>query len=91
MSIRDIKELRKLIKNRINLGLEINSSICTEFEKKLKHKNFLFSSGIDFVYEFFNFESKIQNNQLGKVIKFFGKNKSLTSFLATIADDGIPT
>ncbi len=91
MSIRDIKELSKIIENRIDLGLEINKSICLEFEKNLKHKNLLFSSGIDFVYEFFNLESKIQSNNLGKVVEFFGKNKSLTSFLTTIADDGIST
>ncbi len=91
MSIRDIKELSKIIKNKIDLGLEVDNSICHEFEKKIKHKNFLFSSGIDFVYEFFNFESRIQNNQLGKLVEFFGKNKSFTSFLAKIADDGIST
>tara|TARA_A100001011_G_C14292443_1_gene836864 strand:- start:1577 stop:2653 length:1077 start_codon:yes stop_codon:yes gene_type:complete len=90
MSLRDIKQLNKLIKNRINLGLEIDRSIIFEFEKKFKHKNFIFSSGIDLVYEFFNFESKIKNNQLGKIIKFLGKNKSLNNILTTIADDGIP-
>ena len=34
MSLRDIKQLNKLIKNRINLGLEIDRSIIFEFEKK---------------------------------------------------------
>ena len=90
MSLRDIKQLNNLIKNRIDLGLEVDKSIIFEFEKKFRHKNFIFSSGIDLVYEFFNFESKIKNNQLSKIIEFIGKNKSLTNILTTIADDGIP-
>jgi 2-octaprenyl-6-methoxyphenol hydroxylase len=91
MTLRDIKQLNKIITDRIDLGLAIDSSICFEFEKKLKHKNFLFSSGIDLIYEFFNFESKLKNNQLGKLVELIGKNKSLNDILITIADDGIPT
>ena len=34
MTIRDIKLLSKLIKLRLNNGLEIDSSICVDFEKK---------------------------------------------------------
>ncbi len=89
MSIRDIKKLHQLVKNRINLGLEINSSICLDFEKQFKYKNYLFSSGIDFIYEFFNLESNIKNNQLGKTIKLLGKNKSFINFLTKLADNGI--
>ncbi len=89
MSLRDINQLNKIVVSRIDLGLEVDSSICSEFEKKLKHKNFLFSSGIDLIYEFFNFESKIKNDQLGKIIEYFGKKKSLNNFLTAIADEGI--
>ena len=88
MSIRDIKELSKIIKNKIDLGLEVDNSICHEFEKKIKHKNFLFSSGIDFVYEFFNFENKINSNVLSKMVKFLGKNKTVNKFFTNIADNG---
>ena len=88
MSIRDIKQLLEIIKNRTSLGLEIDSSVCLDFERKLKHKNYLFSSGIDFIYEFFNLESSIKNNRIGKVSEFFGKNKSLKNFVTKFADDG---
>ncbi len=91
MSLRDIKQFYEIIMNRINLGLEVDSSVCFEFEKKSKHKNFLFSNGIDFIYEFFNFERKIKNKQLGKIVSFFGKNKAIKNILTTIADDGIST
>ena len=88
MSLRDIKQLLEIIKNRTSLGLEIDSSVCLDFERKLKHKNYLFSSGIDFIYEFFNLESSIKNNRMGKVLEFFGKNKSLKNFVTKFADDG---
>ena len=62
MSLRDIKEILNLIKSRINNGLDLDNSVCADFEKKTRHKNYIFSQGIDFVYEFFKFETKIQNN-----------------------------
>ena len=38
MSLRDIKLLSNLIDERMNLGLELDSSICQEFQKKFKIK-----------------------------------------------------
>ena len=46
----------------------------------MRHKNFLFANGIDFVYEFFHFESKFQNPLLSKSVQFLGKNKNLNKF-----------
>ncbi len=88
MTIRDIKQLLKIVNSRIDLGLEINSTVCLEFEKLTKHKNYLFTSGIDFVYELFNFESKIKGKNLSKVIQFLGKNKSLNKFFTKFANEG---
>ena len=59
MSLRDIKILSELIDKRIKFGLDIDNSICHEFEKNIKDKNYIFSTGIDWIYELFNFESKI--------------------------------
>ena len=89
MSIRDIKVIFELIKFKLDIGLEIDSSICIDFEKKAKHKNYLFSKGIDLVYEFFNLESKINNNVLAKSIQFFGKNKFLNKSFEKIANNGL--
>jgi 2-octaprenyl-6-methoxyphenol hydroxylase len=89
MSIRDIKLLINLIKYKTDLGLELDSSICVDFEKKIKHKNYLFSNGVDFVYEFFNFESKLKNPILSKSIQFLGKNKSINRFVTKLADSGL--
>ena len=54
MSIRDIKEILKLINHRRDHGLDLEHSICSEFEKHNKHKNDLFSNVIEFIHELFN-------------------------------------
>ena len=89
MSLRDIKELTKLIKFKCDHGLEIDKSICTEFEKKTRHRNYLFSSGVDFIYELFDFESRAQNKIFSRAIKFFSKNKFLNKSFQKIANNGL--
>ena len=89
MSLRDIKLLSDLIDEKINLGLDLDTSICEEFQKKSQSKNFIFLSGIDWIYEIFNFESKMKSNLLGKYINIFGKNKSINSFFKKFADKGL--
>ncbi len=89
MSLRDIKLISKLIDKKINLGLEIDKSICHEFQKKSQDKNYLFSTGIDLIYELFNLESKIKPNLLSKSIELIGKNKVINSFFIKFADHGI--
>ena len=89
MSIRDIKEIVKLIKFRISHGLDLDNSICMDFEKKTKHKNYIFSNGIDLIYEYFNFENKMNNNILSKTVKYLGRNKFANKFFKEFADNGI--
>ena len=89
MTLRDIREIMKLINSRKENGLALDSSICIDFEKNLRHKNILFSSGIDFIYEFFNFESKTNNKILSKSIRSLGKNKIINNFFTKIADQGL--
>ena len=85
MTLRDIRDLGNLIELKLKNGLEIDNSICEEFQNMTKHKNYLFSSGIDFVYEFFNFESKMNNNILSRSVRFIGKNKFLNRSFKNIA------
>ena len=89
MTLRDIHILMNIIKEKIDLGLPLDSSINNEFEKKLKHKNVLFSNGIDLIYEFFNFERKLNNNFLSKSVKLIGNNPSINKMFVQIADKGI--
>ena len=89
MNIRDIKEIHKLIKFKKENGLDIDTSICVDFEKNTRNRNYLFSSGIDFIYEFFNFENKIKGNVLSKSVKFLGNSKIINKFFIKFADNGI--
>ena len=89
MSIRDIKILSGIIQNKIDLGIQLDGSILSDFEKETKNKNFIFSSSIDFIYEIFNLDKKISNKSFNNILKIIGKNKNLTDFLMKIADKGL--
>jgi 2-octaprenyl-6-methoxyphenol hydroxylase len=89
MTIRDIRMLSNIIKNKLDLGLEFDSSINKEFEKNVKYKNFIFSNGVDLIHEFFNYERKTKNSVLSKSIQIVGKNSSVNKAFIKIADEGI--
>ena len=89
MTIRDIKTLSLIIQNRIELGLQLDESVFSEFEKKTKNKNFLFSKSIDFIYEVFNFDKKIKSKSFDNILKKIGKNSKLTNYFIKLADKGI--
>ena len=89
MSIRDIKLLSELIDQKIQIGLDIDTSICKDFQKNSQDKNFIFSTGIDLIYELFHFEAKIKTKLLSKSINIIGKNKLINSFFKRFADNGL--
>ncbi len=89
MNIRDMKEIYNLIEFKKEHGLNLDISICSDFEKNVKYKNYLFANGIDLIYELFKFESKIDNDKLSKSVKFLGKNKTINKFFTKFADKGM--
>ena len=89
MTIRDIKALSAINKNKIDLGMQLDSSILDQFEKETKNKHFLFSNSVDFIYEAFNLDKKIKSNTFNKILKIAGQNKSLTSYFIKLADRGL--
>jgi 2-octaprenyl-6-methoxyphenol hydroxylase len=89
MSLRDIKLLSKLIDDRINIGLDLDSSLCHEFQKKSQDKNYIFSSTIDFIYELFNLQNEFNLKLISRTINIVGKNKYINSFFQKIADNGL--
>ena len=91
MTLRDIKKIKELIKFKKAHGLDLDISICSDFEKSTRDKNYLFSNGIDFIYEIFNFESRLNINNLSKSIKYLGKNKMINNLFIKFADNGIVT
>ena len=88
MTIRDIKILLKIIREKLNVGLPLDSSVNSEFQKKLRHKNFIFSNGIDLIHEFFNIERKMKNSLLSKSVKFISSHHSINKIFMKIADRG---
>ena len=89
MTIRDVNILMRIIKQKLDLGLSIDSNVNSQFEKKLRHKNYVFSNGIDLIHEFFNLERKFDNSLFSKSVKLLGKNPFLNKFFSQIADKGI--
>jgi len=89
MTIRDIKVLTQIIKKKLDLGLLLDSSVSLEFQKRTKHKNFIFSNGIDLIHEFFNIERKTRSNLLSKSVKLVGSQQSINRMFTKIADKGI--
>ena len=89
MSIRDIKTLSSLIDKKIELGLPLDLSILSEFEKKTKHLNFIFANGVDFIHEFFKLDNKIGNNYSKEIFKFLEKNKFIKNSFSKFADKGL--
>ena len=89
MTIRDIKILTKIISEKIELGLPLDSLINNEFEKIVKHKNFMFTNGIDFVNEFFNVERKVKNSILSNSVQLVGNSHLIKKVFTKIADKGI--
>jgi len=89
MTIRDIKVFLQIIKKRLDLGLLLDSSVSLEFQKKTKHKNFIFSNGIDLIHEFFNIERVIKTSFLSKSVKLVSNQPSINRMFTKIADKGI--
>ena len=88
MTIRDVKILLEIIVIKQSLGLNLDSSVNYHFEKKLKHKNFIFSNGIDLIYEFFNFERKMNSSLLSKSVQLLNKNFKINKLFINVADKG---
>jgi len=89
MTLRDIKILSDLIDEKIDLGLPLDSSILKEFESKTKHLNYIFSSGINFIHEFFKFDNKYGNNYSKEILKYLGKNNLFNKYISKFADQGL--
>ena len=89
MTIRDLKVITKIIKNRIDLGMQLDSTTCEEFEKKTRHINFIFSNGIDSIYEFFNFDKSFKDPKLNEILKLIGKNRTLNNMFIKYANEGL--
>jgi 2-octaprenyl-6-methoxyphenol hydroxylase len=89
MTVRDIIILIKIINQKINLGLVLDKSIISIFEKKIKHKNYIFSKGVDLINQLFYIERNINNSLFTKLIQNLGKKNFLNKIFIEIADEGL--
>ncbi|WP_435162865.1 FAD-dependent monooxygenase [Candidatus Pelagibacter bacterium nBUS_25] len=89
MTIRDIKIFLKIIKKRLDNGLSLDSSVNLEFQNRQKHKNFIFSCGVDLIHELFNFERKMKTSFLSKSVKLISNYPSINKMFSKIADRGV--
>ena len=89
MTIRDIKILLDIIKKKLDIGLSLDNSVNLEFQKRVKHKNFIFSNGVDFIHEFFNIERKMKTSFLSKSVKLISNYPSINKMFTKIADRGV--
>ncbi len=89
MTIRDTRVFTDIVKEKINLGLPLDSSVNKEFEKRVRHKNYIFTNSIDFIHEFFNLERKLNTSILSRSVKILGDNPSINKMFTKIADKGI--
>ena len=89
MTIRDVKIFLEIIKNRLDLGLPLDSSVNLEFQKNLKYKNFIFSSGVDLIHELFNIERKMNMSILSDSVKLISNYPFINKIFTKIADRGV--
>ena len=89
MTLRDIKVLLNLMENKESLGLPIDHSMYQEFENKTKHLNFLFASGNDFIYEFFNSDNYYLKFFSKKLFNYLDNNKLFNNLAVKYADRGL--
>ena len=90
MVLRDIKIFSKLIDKKLDLGLPIDTSVLIDFENKLRHLNFIFGHGIDFIHEFFKLDNKFENYFSKKIFKYLNNNKLFNKYSSKFANEGLP-
>ena len=89
MTLRDIKIFSSLIDSKLDLGLPLDSSILKDFENNTKHLNYIFSSGINFIHEFFKIDNNFENKFSKIFFKHLGKNNYFNKIATKFADQGI--
>ena len=85
MTLRDLKCLERILKEKINLGLDIGSSeILSDFTNETKPRNFSFSLGSDILKNILSLK-KPRND----AFKILNKSDFAKSIIFDIADKGL--
>ena len=90
MILRDLASLEKILKNKIHLGLDVGSyDTLAEFSNQTKSKNLIYSLGIDFLRNIFDFEKKPLKKFRNKIMSKFNKNTFVKDIFYNVADKGL--
>jgi 2-octaprenyl-6-methoxyphenol hydroxylase len=85
MTLRDLKCLEKIIKEKVNLGLDIGSSdVLSEFSNEAKPRNFSFSVGSDLLKNMLSFK-KARND----ILKILNKSNFAKDIMFDVANKGL--
>ena len=89
MILRDLIILEKVLKNKIDLGLDIGSEdTLLDFSEQTKSANFAYSMGIDFLKNIFSFKKESIKKFRNKVLVSMNKNNLSKNFFYNIANKG---
>ena len=84
MILRDLACLKKILSEKINLGLDIGSvDILSEFSSEAKPRNFAFSVSVDLLKNYFSYK-KLSNN----ILKILNKSNFAKDIFFDIANKG---
>jgi len=90
MMLRDLASLERILKNKINLGLDIGSSeILSEVSNETQPRNFIYSLGIDFIKNRFSSQKRIIKLFRNNAISILNKNNFAKNIFFNLADKGL--
>lgn len=90
MTIRDLISLETILKDKINLGLDIGSrEVLSTFSIQNKPYNFFYSMGIDFIKKSFSFKSKSLKNLRNNTVSIMNRNNYLKDIFFKLANNGL--
>ena len=85
MTLRDLSSLEQILLKKIKLGLDIGGSdVLSEFTSEVKPRNFIFSTGSDFLKKSISFK-KARND----MFKILNKSNLAKNIFFNIADKGL--
>ncbi len=90
MILRDLYSLEKILRKKINLGLDIGSlNILSEFTKEMKSINFIFSFGVDTLKNSFSIQNTYLKIIRNNIMKKLNKNEFVKNIFFNIANKGL--
>ena len=90
MTLRDLYTLEKVLRKKINLGLDLGSvDALSEFSNKSKPRNFIHSIGIDLIKNTFSLKNASIKEVRDNFLRIINKNNFIKNLFFDIADKGL--